>query len=163
MKKKKVNGPKDIGPLKSVIPIDIIRAFEFQKEHTGWTFYNEREFMENLLQTRFNFLITLYALFINAVFLSENSKMIILATGFFIITILGFANFRVYKKLIILLKILHKLGNNHVFSVVEKEMRLHKTRLFPVNQFIGVIIPLLLSLSLCVGIILLHLGVFKFD
>ncbi len=41
----------------------IRRAFKKQL-HYKWTFYNEREFLENLLTKRFNFLLVAYSFFL---------------------------------------------------------------------------------------------------
>jgi hypothetical protein len=150
------------GNLKILEISEIKEAFEYQKEKTGWTFYNEREFMENLLQMRFNFLIAVYALFLNALFLSKNTKMIILIIGLIIVFIMGLTVYRIYKKLIIILRIIHKLGEQHVFSIVDKEIRSHKTGFIGVNEFIGITIPVLLVSSFIVGIILFHCGILKF-
>jgi hypothetical protein len=41
-------------------------ANKVQREQYGWDFSNEREFMENLFCTRFNFLLVAYSLFVTA-------------------------------------------------------------------------------------------------
>jgi len=129
-------------------------AFEFQREKIGWTFYDERKFAENLLQTRFNFLIATYALFMNALFLCKDSKLICLVVGFFVTTIMGFTVYRIYVKAMILLDFLYVLGANHVLSIQSKEADTRKGSFFPVNLLIGIVIPILLSLSFVLGIVL---------
>jgi len=50
--------------LKALTDEEVVQAYKCQKDNNDWTFYQEREFVENLLQTRFNFLITVYTLFL---------------------------------------------------------------------------------------------------
>jgi hypothetical protein len=141
--------------LKRINDDEIKNAFSFQKEKSNWTFYNEREFMENLLQTRFNFLITVYAIFCNSYFgVSDNkSKIIILILGLSITILMWFPIYRIYKKVDILLTILHKLGTEHTSPMIAKEFG--KSKIFPrgVNCFMGIGIPLAICLSFVVGII----------
>jgi hypothetical protein len=73
------SGINEKSKLKAFTPGQIKDVYYYQRNHSGWTFYQEREFMENLLQTRFNFLITVYALFVTAFFMTADreSKLII--------------------------------------------------------------------------------------
>jgi hypothetical protein len=137
---------------------EIEQMYEFQRTNTDWTFYNEREFMENLLQTRFNFLITVYTLFLMPFFAAETkvSKIVLLCLGLIIVGFMGLAVYRVYVKLDVVLKILHKLDSRHVFLVQKKETDARRKPLFGVNPIIGYIVPLFLFLSIVVmGILLI--------
>jgi len=141
------NEKRKKGELLSIDEKKLREAFEVQRTEVGWTFYNERLFEENLLHTRFNMLITMYALFMTAIVLTKDSIPICLI-GLVITTIMGFVVYRIYMKMMILLSILHKLGENHVLPIQTKESDArHRFFSFPVNALIGVYIPILLSLS----------------
>jgi hypothetical protein len=150
--------------------IEMINVFEYQKKHIGWTFYNEREFIENEFHTRFNFLIATYALFINAIFLTEandsNSKMVLLIIGLLVFTVMCATVNGVYRRLKVLLKILYLLEENHVFPIVDRELKknvlirfLRVNNLFRSNELMGIYMPLLIISSFILGIILLHFGI----
>ena len=107
---------------------EIRQSYECQRKNGDWTFYQEREFMENLLQTRFNFLMTVYTLFLFPFFQSTNkeSKMVILILGLIIVGIMALSVYRIYVKVDIVLKILHKLDDYHVFLFQAREtMKIH--------------------------------------
>jgi hypothetical protein len=78
---------------------EVNQAYEHQKKNGDWTFYQEREFVENLLQTRFNFLIAIYTLFLLPFFQvnDKNTKMVILFLGLIIVGIMGLAVYRVLE------------------------------------------------------------------
>jgi hypothetical protein len=139
--------------LKKLSDVEINEAYKFQHDKNHWTFFEEREFMENLLQTRFNFLITVYALFINAYFMAQGSELIVLILGLLITILLWIPIYRIYKKVDIVLTILHKLEDKHTTLMIAKEIG--KSKIFPkgVNYFIGIFIPLVLVLSFVAGII----------
>jgi len=139
---------------------EIREAFEFQRtQNIGWTFYDEREHMENLLQSRFNFLITVYALFVSAIFTSDDqsSKLLCLIIGFIITSLIGITVYRAYLKFNVLLDILYNvLGDKHAAAIVNQNVK-HIFFSFHVNWIIGIIIPLLLPISFVIGIVLLKL------
>ena len=142
--------------LKTLTPEEIKSKFNFQKEQVGWTFYSEREFIENLFNQRFNYLIVMYSLFIAAA-ATVNTKqnlMIVLVLGFTFTILIGLTVYRAFVKLIILLRILHKL-EDHVFPLIQREMETWGwKKLFHVNHFVGIIIPLGMVLTFIIGIIL---------
>jgi hypothetical protein len=144
---------------------EIRRSYEEQKKNKDWTFYQEREFVENLLQTRFNFLITVYTLFLLPFFQACNkeSKIVILLLGLFIVGIMGLAVYRVYVKFDIIMKILYKLDEYHVFLIQGKETKAKKFKLFNTNPLIGYVIPVFLFLSIVIMGILLIFFDFKFQ
>jgi hypothetical protein len=148
--------------LKNLSVEEIKLAYEKQKKNGDWTFYQEREFVENLLQTRFNFLITVYTLFLLPFFQANEkvSKIIILLLGLFIVGIMGLAVYRVYVKFDIIMKILNKLDEHHVFLIQGKEFK-KRIKLFASNPFIGYVIPIFLFVSIILMGILLIVFDFK--
>jgi len=160
LKKKKNEKHK----LKNLTDDKIKWAYKQQKEHKDWTFYDEREFAENQLQTRFNFLITVYTLFLLPFFQSNSkeSKIVILLLGLIIVGIMGLVVYRAYIRFDTIIKILYNLDEYHVFRIQLKGIEGRKFKLFNVNPFIGYIIPIFLFISIIVmGILLLFLD-FKF-
>ena len=138
----------------------IQEAFDFQKEKVGWDFYSEREFVENLFNQRFNYLIVMYSLFITAAAtVSSNADLIIVLSLGVVMTILvSLTVYRAYVKMIITLKILHNL-ENHVFQIIDKEVKsIGKRSLFGVNQITGILIPAICIVTLIIGLICAILG-----
>jgi hypothetical protein len=142
-------------------------AFKHQKDKLNWTFYEEREFLENLLQTRFNFLITVYAIFFNTFFLTKGdfSRIVILLTGFTITLLIFITICRIYKKVDVLLSVLYELDNKETekynTSQVIKDLLKEKDKEKKgVNKIIGFYIPLLLTLSFVIFGILICIGKF---
>lgn len=69
---------------------------------------------------------------------------------------MAFNIYRVYVKLIVLLKILYQLDDFNALNVVDKEIKQTKNRLsFPVNPLIGFIVPAICVLSYFVILIYL--------
>ena len=126
----------------------------------GWDFYSEREFVENLFNQRFNYLIVMYSLFITAAAtVSSNADLIIVLSLGVVMTILvSLTVYRAYVKMIITLKILHNL-ENHVFQIIDKEVKsIGKRSLFGVNQITGILIPAICIVTLIIGLICAILG-----
>ncbi|WP_298519539.1 hypothetical protein [uncultured Kordia sp.] len=141
----------------------IKNAYEFQFKNTDWTFYTEREFIETLLANRFNFLIVIYSLFITAFATIEGkeNKLIILILGLVITILISITIYRVYTKLMINLKILYKLGDNHVFPIIKKELEGKRRNIGNVNQYIAIVIPLLFIISFILGITFIAFNYWK--
>ena len=113
----------------NVLTVEEVKlAYECQKKNNDWTFYHEREFVENLLQTRFHFLITVYTLFLLPFFNAkyEESKIVILIIGLIIVGIIGLAVYRIYVKFDVIMKILYKFDGYHVLLMQGKETRARK-------------------------------------
>jgi hypothetical protein len=149
-----------------VLTVEEIRqSYEYQKRNNDWTFYQEREFVENLLLTRFNFLITVYTLFLLSFFQANDkeTKMVILFLGLIIVGIMGLTVYRAYIKFDIIMKILYKLDEYHVFLIVEKETKARKYKLFNVNPLIGYVMPVFLFLSIIIMGIMVIFFDFKFQ
>ncbi len=138
-------------------------AYNYQKDNTDWTFYSEREFIENLFNQRFNYLIVMYSLFITAA-ATVNTKqnlLIVLSLGVVFTSLVSLTVYRAYVKLIILLKILHSL-DNHLFQLIDKEVSIMGAKgLFPVNPICGIYIPAIAILSFMLGIILAACDILK--
>lgn len=121
-----------------------------QRDNKDWTLYSERTFIEQLFSTRFNYFIATFSLLTAAVARIE-SPQILLITLFLsaiILTLMNLAIYRIYVKLIIILKMLYQLEDYHVFNLIEKEVNNVKNKIsIPVNAIIGVIIPFIGSLS----------------
>jgi len=144
----------------------IRKAYKYQKEKLDWTFYSEREFIENLLSTRFNYLLIVYSLFITAFanINGTNGRLFILTTGALITTLIWITIYRAYVKLMIYLKILHNMGSKHVFPIAEKEVEKKGVfALFGVNPFIGIYIPFVFVLSFILAIIFVLTGRLSFE
>lgn len=142
---------------------EVNELFEKHQKDKIWSFYEEREFVENLFNQRFNYLILMYSLFITAAATVDNKQnlLIILCLGIVFSILVSLTIYRAYVKLIIYLKILHKLPNQ-VFEIVQKEIDAMKcTSLFPVNHITGIYIPLICILTLILGLILTICDVIK--
>ena len=141
---------------------EIQEAFEYQKKNIGWDFYSEREFVENLFSQRFNYLIVMYSVFLTAAAASSSHKnlIIVLSLGVIMVFLVALTVFRAYKKLMVNLKILHKLDKYHVFPIIEKEIQTNGYKgLFGVNPIVGWVIPLFCTSTLFIGLICACLGV----
>jgi hypothetical protein len=149
--------------IKTLTKEEILSIFKFQQENTGWTFYSEREFIENLFNQRFNYLIIMYSLFLTAA-ATVNTKqnlLIVLWLGLLFTSLVSMTIYRAFVKLIIILRILYKL-ENHVLQVVDKEMTTWRwKKLFRANQIVGIIIPLIILFTFVLGIILTSCNIIK--
>ncbi|RHE20951.1 hypothetical protein DW763_02460 [Bacteroides uniformis] len=80
----------------------------------------------------------------------ENSKLLLITLflSAVILTLMSLAIYRIYIKLIIILKMLYQLEDYQVFNLVKKEVDSLDNKIsIPVNAIIGVIIPFIGSLS----------------
>lgn len=147
--------------LNTITPEEINDAFNNRKEKEVWHFYAEREFVENLLNQRFNYLIVMYSLFITAAASvdSQHNLKIILFLGASMTLLVSLIVYRAYVKLKILLNMLHSL-DYHVLQIIHKEVdSMGIKALFSVVKLMGFWIPLLCFLSLLAGAILASLGI----
>ncbi len=143
---------------KTLAQKEIQEAYEYQRSSTDWTFYSEREFIENLFSNRFNYLLVVYSLFVTAFAAIDGTpnKLVILYLGLFVTILIGLTIYRAYVKLIINLKILHDLNEKHVFPIIGKETKSKGiSALGNVNPIIGIIIPCVFILSYVIAIILI--------
>ena len=145
--------------LNTIDPQKIIETQKVQKE-LGWSYFSEREFVENLVSQRFNYFIVVFSLFItaSATVKEVNSLIIILSLGIIIVSIIGFTIYRTHVWLDIVFKILHNLPEKaHLFEIIREEQKKSKwikRHHGSVNKMIGIYIPLFCCLSLIIGLIL---------
>ena len=93
----------------------LAQKLEKKEEGGGWTFWDERVQVENLLCQRFNFLILSYSLFIAAfaVIPDKLSKIILLFLGFVVMLLLSIFVRRAWSKLDFNLKCLFVLHEEY--------------------------------------------------
>ena len=133
-----------------------------QPSESEWTLSNEREFMENLLQQRFDFLLVVYSLFVAGA-LSTDSQLnfrIALTAGSVLCFLLSLTVFRIYVTVDVILQDLHKMPSHPVnLSAARIKEERCCTRLFAVNRIIGWIVPLVCTLSLASAAVCAWLGI----
>ncbi len=154
---------KENNQFKKLTTNEIQEAFNIQK--SNWNFYNEREFIENLFNQRFNYLILMYSLFLTALTMvkTKENQVILMILGTVFSLLIGLNLYRAFIKLDILLKILHHLDKDQVFPVIQKEVdELGWKALFSVNSITGVVIPLICFLTFLAGLILSLCDILKF-
>ncbi len=126
---------------------EIREKYAQQRENKDWTLYSERAFIEQLFSTRFNYFIASLSLFAAVVSRMESvtlSWILVLFCGTTILILMALAIYRIYVKLIIILKILYQLEDYHVFQMIYKETSKIERKnplLVPANSIIGVGIP----------------------
>jgi hypothetical protein len=129
----------------------------------GWDFNQEREFMENLLCTRFNFLLVVYSLILAAAAAtsSQSNMTIVLYLGSILTFLISITIWRCYVKFDIVCNFLHHLPD-HPFECIRNETKAKGLiGLTGVNSIIGLWIPLFCFLSLLCGAILAGLAILK--
>ena len=148
--------------LNTIDPQKIIDTLKAQKE-LDWSYFSEREFVENLVCQRFNYFIIAFSLFITAAATVNKpiSLGIILGLGIIVLLAIWLTIIHSYIWLDIVFKILHNLPQkNHLFEVIRIE-HLTRIRHTSVNKWIGIFIPLFCLLTLIAGFILVLTGVLK--
>ncbi|MDR0970163.1 MAG: hypothetical protein LBM67_06470 [Lentimicrobiaceae bacterium] len=149
----------------SVSKKEIREAYELQQKNSDWNLYSEREFVENLLSNRFNFLLVTYSFFVMA-FVSIDgkiNKLVILTLGLIIVTLVSMTIYRAYRKLMINLKYLHDLKEYHVFPLIRKEVESRRDNIGNVNPIIGIIIPSIFVVSFVIAIIFISTDIWVFN
>ncbi len=146
--------------LKNLTPDDAMKAYQKQlnndnstKDKFDWSFYKEREFTENLLTNRFNFLLVAYAFFLTIIINMFTSMQVnyyilifVLGLGFLVTSCLNISIYKIYIKVDALLRILHSFDDDTVFPVIEEEIKGEKL-IGNANKLIGVYIPKILQFS----------------
>lgn len=128
----------------SITKDEVREKYIKQRENRDWTLYSERTFIEQLFSTRFNYFVASFSLLTAAVSNTESNIVlfIILLLSSIILTLMSLAIYRIYIKLIIILKLIYMLEDYQVFKMVDNEIEFMNNRLsVPVNAIIGVIIP----------------------
>ena len=114
--------------------------------------YEERGYIENLLNTRFNFFIILFASIIASLFVIENINQlkVVLYCGAVLETLLAFVLFRSEYKLDLIMKELKK-ENQMAMNIIDDKSK-QGIRILPhkhsQRRLIGYVIPLLVVLTL---------------
>ena len=131
--------------------------------HDSWDMSQERAFIENLLCQRFNFFIVIFSLVIaGAASANTQTKLSpILSIGFLLCFLVALTIYRVYVKLIWILKELHQLKDHPVGASSTGIKKLRMPKLFGVNWIIGWYVPALCCLILLLGAILSIMGTLK--
>lgn len=127
-----------------------------------WDFSQERQLIENLLCTRFNFFLVFYSLVVIGFVTTTECKYkpIILILGAIISILLALVIYRSHIKLDLILKNhldLNKKKPTHPAGIINQECNQLEglvNKIFSVRWIIGWFIPLLCCLSLIVGAIL---------
>jgi hypothetical protein len=134
---------------------ELKKALKKQRKKANWTFFNEGEFLEKLMQTRFNFLITVYALFFSTFFLCEKEeyRLIIAIIASIIIFLISLTIYRIYMKVDVVLSILYKLNKKFTSRIIKKELGERSGFLPNVNKYIGYRIPIVLLITSVLGVI----------
>jgi hypothetical protein len=117
--------------------------------------------MENLPSQRFNFFIVIFSLVI-AGSASANTQVklaSILWIGCVLCTLVALTVYRIYVKVIWLLRTLHQIPNHPVAQSGLAVKGMGFRGLFGVNAIIGIIVPVVCCSVLLVGALLASLGV----
>jgi len=122
----------------------IIRE-EIIKAREGWDLNQERIFLENLLQQRFNFFVVAFSLVIAsgtaAGSLSELN--FVLGVGFIFSALLGFSVYRIFVKVDTVLWLMHQDPQSCMHKVAYVAALKKKwPLLFRVNDILGYVIPI---------------------
>ena len=101
-------------------------TFKKQKDIYGWSLWDERSFIENLYNQRFNYLLVVYGLLLNILYRMDD-KLLTFFFGLFG-TVLLFGLWlmmnRIYCKLDICLKYLHNIQQDENNKGVEPPLRM---------------------------------------
>jgi hypothetical protein len=129
--------------------------------NSSWDMSQERVFIENLFCQRFNFFIVIFSLVIaGAAGANTQVKLsAILWIGYVLCTLVALTVYRIYVKLIWILRYLHQIPGHPVAQSGVAIKQLGWRGLFGVNQIIGIIIPVICCSALLVGAILASLGI----
>jgi hypothetical protein len=128
-----------------------------------WDMSQERAFIENLFCQRFNFFIVIFSLVIaGAASANTQTKLTaILSIGFVLCLLVALTIYRIYVKLIWILKELHQLKDHPVGASSAGIRKLRMPKLFGVNWIIGWCVPALCSVILLAGSILSFMCILK--
>lgn len=142
-------------PVVHVHSADELRAANArQRAKYDWDFSREREFMENLFCTRFNFLLIAYSLFVTAAAGALPNRPAFRAVcfgGAVLCLMVSLTIVRAYAKLDVLFKLLYGAFPDHPISMIDRETAINGRRLFRVNTIIAYWVPAFTVLSLAVS------------
>lgn len=132
-------------------------------EPKEWSMSKEREFMENLLCQRFNFLLVVFSIILAGAGSANTQQSLIgiLGTGSVVCFLLTLTVYRVHIKHHWIVKALY-LVKGHAVSVNNASVqKVGIKKLFSVSRLIGIYIPMFCCLVLIAGVLLAVLGVLK--
>lgn len=140
----------------------LANAAKVQSERYSWNFFNEREFMENLMCQRFNFLLVFYSIFVAAAAsaTSQDFFIAVMLMGSVLTLMIWLMIWRAFVKFRIAIRICYRLEFSAI-DIVDEETKLRKDRLFPVNDLLAIWIPMVCFLSLVAGAALGACGVLQ--
>lgn len=127
-------------------------ALDHQRDKQSWTFFDEREFMENLMCQRFNFLLVFYSIFVAAAASTTNQRLLVavLMTGAIVTAAVWGMIWRAFVKVDIAITTCYRLEKSAI-SIIDEEANLRHKTLFKVNPLIAKWIPFVCLLSLVLG------------
>jgi hypothetical protein len=147
--------PEAPAPGLKIHSVRVLRdAYESQRKVYDWDFSKEREFMENLFCTRFNFLLVVYSLFVTAAAGSGQNRSLlvgVLFSGAILCGMVWLTIIRAYKKFMLTMRELYKLEQHPVPMIDAETSELGAGRLFRVNPIIAYWAPGFCVLSLLAG------------
>ena len=136
----------------------IEQIMKAQKDETGWNFYHERQHVENLFYSRFNFFLVLYGMFVTAIVTLQSDlkckidSCVIIALVFFAIFILSLVWATLCRNYQTLRMILHILDNGlptyHSSPILSKYMR--TSVIWHSGNLMAIVIPACCLMSLYV-------------
>lgn len=139
---------------------DIVAALDV----SGWTFADEREFMENLYVGRFNYFLVVFSLFMTAGFANNftTHKSIVFYVGSIVLFLFWLLLYRGYKKHDRIMRIIFRQKPDHPANRIEKIMGLEGYEpKYKVSKLMGVYIPWLCILFLLTVAVSVTLGCLK--
>ncbi len=142
------------------IDAEISQESDYSKSGFNWDLSQERKFMEDLVQQRFNFLLVVYSLVIAGAVRTESEieLEILLTIGSVICSLLALTVYHAHIKLDVLLKMLHEDESHPVHIVSKKIDSLGCKALFGVTWIIGIVVPILCTATLIIGSLLTFIG-----
>jgi hypothetical protein len=137
----------------SITKKDIINANTSQK---SWSFYNQKEHLDNLLANRFNSLLVTYSLFlVTFIEIQEKAyKIIILFLGLLITLLVSYTIYEVYLRLLITLEYLEIINEKNMFILINKGIKKYP-RTGNVLFIMSIVIPCILIISFITAILLI--------
>jgi hypothetical protein len=143
----------------------VVLAYKSQQAGKHYTFYQERDQVESVFNTRINFLLVIYTLFVTVFFqvANKHDRLILLSIGCIITLLLSLTIWRIHQKLDILLNMLYALGEEHPFRVIDKVLknRCKFIKVFGRLKVLAIGVPLLLIISFVVAIVAIALDFWK--
>jgi len=139
---------------------EIQDALRYQKEHSDWNLYSERELLENVLSQRVNFMLATFALFLTAAasVSSKDNLMIVLGLGAAFDILLFLTIYRIHVRQDVVIRMLYRAESKHVLPLVKKEIdRLGWKAFRGVTTIVHIWIPLLCIITMLLGVFLTYI------